>query len=103
MTFILYDPIEGDVVQKRIKLQPRTCFIMTKLGTSKDMPHDIKNMRSTIEKYLKEKRFRVIDANHKITGKDFLLKIWELIVSVPVGVAILSDEIDEATKENIFF
>ena len=81
---ILYDPVEGDVLSKHIKYRPQTCFIMTQLGTP--IPNEIKNIRRTLEKYLKQKKLITIDASSNIKGKDFLLKIWEMILSVPVGI-----------------
>ncbi len=98
---ILYDPVEGDVSTKQIKLQPQTCFIMTQLGTP--IPQEIRNIRNTLEKYLKQRKFKVIDANSVIRGKDFLLKIWKMILSVPVGIAIISNDLTPSTLANIFY
>ncbi len=98
---ILYDPIQGDVLTRHIKFRPQTCFIMTQLGTP--IPNEIKNIRRTLEKYLKQKKLKTIDASSDIKGKDFLLKIWEMILSVPVGIAIISKELTPYTLANIFY
>lgn len=98
---ILYDPVQGDVLSKHIKYRPQTCFIMTQLGTP--IPNEIKNIRRTLEKYLKQKKLKTIDASSDIKGKDFLLKIWEMILSVPVGIAIISKELTPYTLANIFY
>lgn len=98
---ILYDPVQGDVLTKHIKFRPQTCFIMTQLGTP--IPNEIKNIRRTLEKYLKHEKLKTIDANSDIKGKDFLLKIWEMILSVPVGIAIISKELTPYTLANIFY
>ncbi len=98
---ILYDPVQGDVLTGQIKFQPRTCFIMTQLGTP--IPREIKNIRKTLEKYLKQKKFKTIDANSHIRGKDFLMKIWGMILSVPIGIAIISKELTPYTLANIFY
>lgn len=98
---ILYDPVQGDVLTKHIKFRPQTCFIMTQLGTP--IPKEIKNIRRTLEKYLKQKKLSTIDASSDVRGKDFLLKIWEMILSVPVGIAIISKELTPYTLANIFY
>lgn len=98
---ILYDPVQGDVLTKHIKFRPQTCFIMTQLGTP--IPKEIKNIRKTLEKYLKQKKLSTIDASSDVRGKDFLLKIWEMILSVPVGIAIISKELTPYTLANIFY
>ncbi len=98
---ILYHPIEGDAYTKDIQYKPRTCFLMTKIGTP--IPQEIKNIRNTLSKYLRNEKIKIIDAHSFITGKDFMVKIWESIVSVPLGIAIISDELESGTKANIFY
>jgi len=98
---INYNPIDGDVYSKKIKYRPRTCFIMTKLG--KPVPKEIINMRRTAEKYLKNHKFEIIDASSKVTGRDFLFKIFELILSVPLGIALISENLNSTTIANIFY
>jgi len=98
---ILYDPVQGDVLTRQITYRPQTCFIMTQLGTP--IPNEIRNIRRTLEKYLDRKHYRAIDANSVVRGKDFLLKIWEMILSVPIGIAIISKELSPYTLANIFY
>ena len=98
---IFYDPVQGDVLTRQIVYRPKTCFVMTKLGTP--IPNEIKNIRRTLEKYLKQAAYASIDANSSIRGKDFLLKIWELILSVPLGIAIISKDLSPYTLANIFY
>jgi len=98
---INYNPIDGDVYSKMIKYRPRTCFIMTKLG--KPIPKEIRNMRRTVAKYLKNYKFEIIDASSKVTGRDFLFKIFELILSVPLGIALISENLNSTTIANIFY
>lgn len=74
---------------------------MTKLG--KSIPKEISNMRRTVVKYLKNSQFEVIDASSKVTGRDFLHKIYHLILSVPLGIALISEKLDSRTVANIFY
>ena len=60
-------------------------------------------MRKTVEKYLKNHKFEIIDASSKVTGRDFLLKIFELILSVPLGIALISENLNSTTIANIFY
>jgi hypothetical protein len=48
-------------------------------------------------------RFTAVDAASVITGRDFLLKIWSLAVSCPVGIAIVHEGIRPETMANIFY
>ncbi|NQS90724.1 hypothetical protein HQ584_13155 [Patescibacteria group bacterium] len=98
---ILYSPIDGDVYGKRIQYKPKTCFIATQLA--KPIPKEVKNIRNTLYKYLKIRRIKAIDANSKVTGRDFLIKIWENVIAVPLGIAIVTDELPIKTLENIFY
>ena len=98
---ILYHPTDGEVFTKRIQPRPRTCFIMTKLGNS--IPKEIKKIKSNLKKYLNSMDIKVIDANSIITGRDFLVKIWEMLVSVPLGIAIITKNLSPITMANIFY
>jgi len=99
---IPYSPVDGDVVNiSRIAYRPRTCFIMTQLGTP--LPREIVNMRRTFAKYCSARGIDAIDANSVITGKDFLVKIWEMLVSVPLGVAVIAGDLTPSTMCNIFY
>lgn len=98
---INYNLIDGEVYSKKIKYRPKTCFIMTKLG--EPIPPKINNMRRTVEKYLKDNKFTIIDASSEVTGRDYLFKISELILSVPLGIALISEELNLTTIANIFY
>jgi len=98
---INYNLIDGDVYSKMIKYRPKTCFIMTKLG--EPIPKKICNMRRTAEKHLKDHNFEIIDASSKVTGRDYLSKIFELILSVPLGIALISEKLNSTTIANIFY
>lgn len=98
---LLYHPLDGDIYAKKIEYKPRTCFVMTKIG--RPIPREIKNIRITLKKYLKIGGIKEIDADSSITGRDFLVKIWESIISVPLGIAIISSELSTETLENIFY
>jgi len=98
---ILYNLLDGDVYGKEIKHRPKTCFMITHLA--KPIPKGVKNIRNTLVKYLEIRKIKAIDANSKVTGRDFLLKIWENIISVPLGIAIITDELSVKTLENIFY
>jgi len=74
---------------------------MTKLG--EPIPKQISNMRRTVIKYLKNHKFETIDASSKVTGRDFLSKIFELILSVPLGIALISENLKSTTIANIFY
>lgn len=74
---------------------------MTQLGG--DIDEEIKNIRIDITKALSQVSYTVIDADSAVTGKDFLLKIWEMIVAVPLGIAIIHDTMPTKTLCNIFY
>jgi len=60
-------------------------------------------MRKSVTQCCREFRYRTIDANEHITGRDFLLKIWRLIASTPLSVAIIDADMPDSTKANIFY
>jgi hypothetical protein len=45
----------------------------------------------------------MIDASSIVTGRDFLNKIWLLILSVPMGIAIIHEEMSAQTFANIYY
>ncbi len=47
--------------------------------------------------------FHEIDARSKITGRDFLLKIWGIALSVPIGIGVITEEFSPQTLANIFY
>jgi hypothetical protein len=59
--------------------------------------------RTTTERVLKQHAFSVVDAASRTTGRDFLLKVWELAVSCPVGIALVHEGIAADTLANIYY
>ncbi|HET7361457.1 MAG TPA: hypothetical protein VFI78_05950 [Salinimicrobium sp.] len=98
---ILYSPINGEVFTSSIKYRPRSCFIMTQLGGNQ--LENLKEIRLAIRDFLTSINFREIDASSYVTGGDFLEKIWKQILTVPVGIAILTKEMEITTVANIFY
>ena len=98
---IVYRPTDGDAHTVPIATRCRTCFLMTQLGGS--IPSELAAIRDRVETAFGTAGFAVIDANSVTTGRDFLHKIWEIIVSVPVGVAIIHDDVRPTTLANIFY
>jgi len=98
---IFYRPTDGDPHTGRIEYRPKTCFIMTKLGRS--VPEDINKIRSRLTEFFNDNNISVIDANDVITGKDFLLKIWHILLGVPLGIAIITNKLPKKTLANIFY
>ena len=96
---IVYSPLNGDPLTKPIEYKPRTCFIMTKLG--KDVPDEIVEIRTQLYKVLKKHSIKWIDVSVSITGRDFLKKIWKMVISVPFGICIVSESLSEKTMANI--
>lgn len=97
---IIYRPTDGDVYSSSIDWLPRTCFLMTQLG--EPLPDVIKEIRAKIE-IIANNTFKFIDADSQTTGRDFLLKICFLAASVPVGIAIIHENISHETISNIFY
>lgn len=98
---IYYRPTDGDPHQTLLPFRPRTCFLMTQMGGS--IPPVLTEIRSTLKQVLKEHSYTLVDADSSITGRDFLLKIWEYIISVPLGVAVLHEAMRAETVANIFY
>jgi hypothetical protein len=74
---------------------------MTKLG--QPIPQDISRIRRALVRHLRERRIEPLDAESTVTGRDFLLKIWDLIVGCPLGIAIVSADLPPSTVANIFY
>lgn len=98
---IYYRPTGGDPLTTPLRKRPRTCFLMTQLGGS--IPPILSEIRSVLGDVLQQHDFELVDAETVVTGRDFLLKIWEIIVSVPLGIAILHEEMKPTTIANIFY
>lgn len=74
---------------------------MTQLGGK--IPKELKDIRDSLSKFLKSTNYRESDASSYVTGRDFLEKIWREITAVPIGIAILTNEMRPATIANIFY
>jgi len=98
---ILYDPIHNDVKTTPIKWRVKSCFLMRQL--KEESSSDLKLAIQKIRELCLDEGFTVIDAEDLTTGRDFLLKIWEIIISVPVGIAVVHKEISPQTMANIFY
>lgn len=98
---IYYRPTDGDVYPAPFKWRAKTCFLMTRLGNP--IPPVVTEIRQVVKQILLEKKIEIVDANSITTGKDFLLKIWELALSVPIGIAIIYKGIPYQTMANIFY
>ena len=74
---------------------------MTKLATP--IPKEVNKIRINLRKIITEYGINLIDANDVVTGKDFLLKIWHIILGVPLCIAIITNEMSQKTIANIFY
>lgn len=98
---ILYRLTDGDAHTGRINYRLRTCFLMTQLG--EPIPSEVSSIRQDLDKILSQRKFNLVDANSVITGRDFLQKIWDMLVSVPLAVAIVHEDMPAKTQCNIFY
>lgn len=98
---ILYRPTDGEIHPGPIRWRPRCAFVMAQLGGT--VPSVVCETRATVVRLLGEYGYSAIDADSHTTGKDFLLKIWQLIVAVPLGIAIVHEGISSSTIANVFY
>jgi len=98
---IYYSPTDGDVQARRIDYRPRTCFLMTKLGDG--TPPIIETIRGQLQEILTTNNITTIDAETIVTGRDFLTKIWRLLLGVPLGIAVVYKGMTPQTLANIFY
>ncbi len=98
---ILYRLNEGQAYQEKVFYRPRTCFLMTQLG--EPIPEEVLEIRRSLEQILREHDIDLIDADSEVTGGDFLLKIWYMIATVPLAVAILHEDMKLSTQCNVFY
>jgi len=98
---ILYRPTDGDPYTQPIQYRPKTCFIMTQ--TEKPLPSEITTIRQSLSKSLTAWNVKEIDATSLVTGRDFLMKIWGIIITVPLGIAIITRGMKPKTLANIFY
>ncbi len=74
---------------------------MTRLGRPVLQP--VANIRDAVTELCGQFDFQVIDATPRVTGRDFLLKIWKLIASAPLSIGVCHEEISESTQANIYY
>ncbi|MBA2692675.1 MAG: hypothetical protein H0U65_09305 [Rubrobacter sp.] len=98
---ILYRLNEGLAYQEKILYRPRTCFLMTQLGDP--VPPEVDSIREKLKSALEEHDVALIDADSEVTGGDFLFKIWQMIVAVPLAVAVVHEEMPTTTQCNVFY
>ncbi len=98
---IIYNPLDGDAFTSSIPSNPRHCFLMTRLGHP--VPEAVANIREVVTELCLNANYEVIDASSRVTGRDFLLKIWKLIASSPLSIGICHEEIPESTQANIYY
>ena len=75
--------------------------LMTQLGG--EIPDEAEEIRSVLLQVLKVHQIALIDVASEVTGKDFLHKIWQMIVSVPLAIAVLHKDMPVRTQCNIFY
>ncbi len=98
---IRYNPIDSDPSTVPVQYLPKTCFIMSQL--KKPIPDNQKEIRSRLSDFLERRGFGEIDADSSLTGKDFLVKIWDMVFAVPIGIAIITRQTTRNTLANIFY
>lgn len=98
---IYYRPTDGEVLGSKITIIPRSCFIMTQLGG--EISDKVSTTRERVCTVLNQFDIEAVDANSVATSRDFLIKIWRLILSAPVGVAIVHEHMPVTTLCNIFY
>ena len=98
---IVYSPLDGDALTSAIKAQPRHCFLMTRLG--RPIPKEIEHIRHSITMGCTHNNYTVLDATSTVSGRDFLMKIWRMIASVPLSVGICHEAMPLETQGNIFY
>ena len=74
---------------------------MTQLGSN--VCEHVKRIRKVVSRRLRKHNIDELDAETITTGGDYLTKIWKLIFSCPVGIAIISENLSLRTIGNIFY
>lgn len=71
------------------------------MGSS--VPAEVLSAKRRVRTALGRISYSAMDAASVTTGRDFLLKIWSLAVSCPVGIAIVHEGIRPETMANIYY
>lgn len=74
---------------------------MTRLG--KSVPSGVKEIRKEVTAICSQYDYSVIDASARVTGRDFLLKIWRQIASAPLAVGVAHEDIPATSQANIYY
>jgi hypothetical protein len=98
---IIYELTSGDPYTQKINYRPRTCFLMTQLGGS--VAREVTDIGRDLKDVLKTYNFDLITATSSTTGKDILDKIWQMIVAVPLAVAIVHKRMRQKTLWNVYY
>jgi len=98
---MIYQPTDGEILTRLTKCRPKTCFLMTQLGAP--LPPVITKIRMKLANLMKRDGITLLDAKAEVTGRDFLLKIWEMILSVPMGVAIVDRSMRPTAMYSVFY
>lgn len=98
---IYYNPTDNDVLTQWIRYNPRSAFIMTQLGGT--IPEQLTLILNQIGEILANNEVSTMDANSLVTGRDFHTKIWKLALSAPIGIAVVSETMEQSTIANIYY
>ncbi|WP_147302895.1 hypothetical protein [Marinoscillum furvescens] len=74
---------------------------MTQLGGKRS--EELTQILAEIAQILTSRNIDSKDANSLITGRDFHTKIWKLALSVPLGIAVVSETMEQTTIANIYY
>jgi len=74
---------------------------MTRLGHP--VSQSVEHIRRKVTDLCGRCGYRIMDASQKVTGRDFLLKIWKMIASVPLSIGICHEDIPQTTQTNIYY
>jgi len=98
---IRYSPIDSDPSTKPVSYLPKTCFVMAQIRPP--ISGIQSEIRLQLSNFLKAKGFHEIDSGSSVTGRDFLVKIWNIAFQVPIGIAIITRSTPRKTLANIFY
>lgn len=74
---------------------------MTRLGNP--VPPMVNDIRDRVTQCCTDYDYDVIDASTRVTGRDFLVKIWKMIASAPLAVGVIHEDIPATTQANIYY
>lgn len=62
------------------------------------VPDRVANIREAVTKLCSDVNFEVIDASLRVTGRDFLLRIWKLIALRPLSMGFVTQKFQNPYK-----